>query len=166
MSASFEEAILVRHGYEEVAEESCSTSTLFPILLTWTAVLGMNDGYEFLREQVLPRLKGTTPNFWSSEQGYDSLVADPMALHEHGTGEAIMQFPQEAQEFLQQMSRGLAGIDHIEKSAWYQGGAPYIPLLAALHWHLQLPRELLVQQAMAFAGVVLPVANTGEMPPQ
>ena len=49
------------------------------------------------------------------------------------------------------MAVGLAGIDNIEKSAWYQVRAPYIPLLAALHWQSQIPREMLVKQAIAFA---------------
>ena len=153
MSAPFEEILLVRWGYEEVAEEYCSTSTLLPVLLTWTAVLGMHDGYAFLREHVFPKLIGTTPNFWSAEQGYDSVVADPVALHRHGIGEAVMHLPEDAGEFLRLMSGGLDGADHIETSAWYQSRAPYIPLLAALHWQMQLPREMLVQQAIAFAAV-------------
>lgn len=58
------------------------------------------------------------------------------------------------------MSVGLAGIDNIEKSVWYQVSAPYIPLLAALHWQSQVPREMLVKQAMAFAVPTGPLAKT------
>jgi hypothetical protein len=152
MSASFEEAVWVRHGYEQMEQEFCSTSTLVPILLTWTAALAMDDGYTFLREDVVPRLDGSTPNFWSAEGGYDAVIADPNAFHEHGIGEAVKQFHEDPREFLRLMSEGLAGVDHIEQSAWYQVRAPYIPLLAALHWQGQLPRQMLVQQAMAFAG--------------
>ncbi|RWA52603.1 hypothetical protein AU476_16910 [Cupriavidus sp. UYMSc13B] len=160
MSASFDDAILVRHGYEELSDDFQPTSTLLPILFTWTAVLGMNDGYDFLRVEVLPKMKSTTPNFWSSEHGYDSVVADAKALHEHGIGETIMDVPNDPQDFLRQMSVGLAGVEHVEHSSWYQARAPYIPILAALHWQAQIPREVLVQQAMAFAGVELPtVAN-------
>ena len=36
--------------------------------------------------------------------------------------------------------------------AWYQSRAAYVPLLAALHWHLQVPREMLVKHAAAVAG--------------
>lgn len=150
MSAPFEDALHVRSGDEEMAEEFCQTSTLLPILFTWVAVLGMKDAYEFLRSEVLPRLKGTTPNFWSSEQGFDSAVGDGQALHEHGVGEAITQFPAEPAAFLREMSDSLLGIDDIEKSIWYQLRAPYIPLLAALHWRSQLPRGMLIKQAIAF----------------
>ena len=160
MSAPFEEAILMRSGYDEMREEFCSTSTLLPVLLTWTAVLGMNESYASLREYVFPKLKGTTSNFWSSERGYDSVVADAAALHEHGIGEAVMQLPEEPGEFLRLMTKGLDGVDGIETSKWYQVRAPYIPLLAALHWQAQLPREMLVRQAIAFAAAEPPAHAT------
>ena len=156
MSATFDDAILVRHGYDEMSDDFHPTSTLLPILLTWTAVLGMGDGYAFLRSEVLPKLNSTTPNFWSCEKGYDSVVANAKALHEHGIGEAIMDVPEDPQEFLREMAVGLEGAEEILHSSWYQARAPYIPLLAALHWQAQIPREVVVQQAMAFAGVRLP----------
>lgn len=158
MTAPFDDAMLVRESYEEMSGEFCRTSTLLPILMTWTAVLGIADGYKFLREEVVPKLNQTTPNFWSSEKGYDSVVADAAALHEHGIGEAITEFPETPEEFLKQMSAGLDGVDHIETSTWYQMRAPYIPLIAALHWQSQLPREMLVQQAMAFSSAESPSA--------
>jgi len=151
MSAPFEDALSVRNGDEEMADEFCHTSTLLPILFTWAAVLEMKDAYAFLRSEVVPRLNGTTPNFWSSERGFDDAVGSGQALHEHGVGEALTQFPEESAEFLRSMSVELGGIDGIEKSVWYQVRAPYIPVLAALHWQSQLPREMLVKQAMAFA---------------
>lgn len=152
MSATFEDALAVRDGEEEMTDEFCNTSTLLPIIFLWTAALGMRDAYDFLRLEVLPHMKGTTPNFWSSESGFDDAVGSGRALHEHGVGESVMQFPEEPGEFLQAMSVGLAGIDGIENSSWYQLRAPYIPLLAALYWQSQLPREMLVRQTIAFAG--------------
>jgi hypothetical protein len=104
-----------------------------------------------------------TPNFWSSDQGYDSVVADGSALHAHGIGEALMEIPKEPADFLRQMSEPLESIEPIEKCAWYQILAPYIPLLAALHWQAQLPREMLVKQAIAFAQAMPP--RTGSIPP-
>jgi len=154
MSATFEDALAVRDGEEEMSDEFCKTSTLLPIMFIWTAALGMRDAYDFLRSEVLPRLKGTTPNLWSSESGFDDAVGSGQALHEHGVGESVMQFPEEPGEFLQAMSVGLAGIDGIEKSTWYQLRAPFIPLLAALHWQSQLPREMLARQTVAFADTV------------
>jgi hypothetical protein len=52
-------------------------------------------------------------------------------------------------EFLSLLATPLAGVASIERSAWYQFRAAYIPLLAALHWRLQVPREMLVKQAIA-----------------
>lgn len=168
MAAPFEDAILIRHGYEEMSEEFCSISTLIPILLTWTAALGMKDGYSFLREQVVPRAKGTTLNFWSTDKGFDGTVSDPRAVHEHGVGEAVIVIPEEPMDYLQTMSKALNGVEPIEKSAWFQLRAPYVPMLAAIHWQSQLPREMVVQQAMVFAGVALPdtvpVADSDSIP--
>ena len=151
MSATFEDALAVRDGEEEMADEFCNTSTLLPIMFVWTAALGMRDAYDFLRLDVLPHLKATTPNLWSSESGFDDAVGNGWALHEHGVGESVMHVPEQPDEFLMAMSVPLTGIDGIDKSSWYQLRAPYIPLLAALHWQSQLPREMLVGQTIAFS---------------
>lgn len=151
MSATFEDALAIRDGEEEMPDEFCNTSTLLPMMFVWTAALDMRDAYDFLRSKVLPRLKGTTPNLWSSESGFDDAVGSGQTLHEHGVGESVMQFPEEPCEFLQAMSVGLAEIDGIEKSTWYQLRVPFIPLLAALHWQSQLPREMLIRQTVAFS---------------
>lgn len=165
MSGSFEEALSIRHGYAEMADENCAVSTLFPILLVWTAVLGMDDFYKILREQVHPRLQKSTPNFWSSEEGFDAVVASPIDLHEHGIGEPISHFPEDPQQFLHMMSQTLRDVEPIESCAWYRARAPYVPLLAAIHWGTQVPRVALVKQAIAFASSVeamadAPVAQT------
>lgn len=155
MSAPFEEAVLIRQGDLELSEEFCSTSTLIPIMLIWTATLGMKDSYTFLRNQVVPKTNGTTLNFWSSDKGFDATVSNPLALHEHGIGEAVIEIQEDPMEFLQTMSKALSDVEPIEKAAWFQVPAPYIPMLAAIHWQSQLPREMVVQQAMAFSGMEL-----------
>ena len=155
-TASFEEVLSVRHGNQEIAEEHVRTSTLFPILAVWSAVLGMDELYHFLREQVLLRLDKTTPNFWSSESGFDDVVAKPTKLHEHGYGEPTYFFPQDPRRFLIAMSRSLPDAEPLEASTWYQLRAPYIPLLAAVHWGKQVPRVALVRQAIAFASLAPP----------
>lgn len=151
MTALFEDALAVRHGREEAAEELYNTSRLFPILCTWAAALGMVSTYTFLRDEVMRDLRGVTPNFWSSEHGFDAVVADGQALHEHGIGEAVTQVHEDPKAFLREMASGLEGVEHIEQSAWYQLRAAHIPLLAAVYWHVQLPREMVVQQATALA---------------
>jgi hypothetical protein len=150
-SAPFEEALLVRHGYQEMSEQFSQTSTLVPILLLWTAALGMRDAYIFLRNEVIPAIEKTTLNFWSSDIGFDHLVADPGALFRHGVGEAVMFIPEGPNDFLTKMAAPLDGVESIENAVWYGLRSPYIPLLAALHWRVQLPRELLVKQAVALS---------------
>lgn len=156
MSAPLEEAVLIRQGKEEMLDEFCSTSTLVPILLTWTASLGMQDSYSFLRDQVVPSAKGTTPNFWNADKGYDSIVSDPGMLHAHGAGEALGDIPEAPEDFLRVMSEGLSEIEPIESSAWYQLDVHLIPMLAAIHWRSQLPRQLLVRQAVRASSALQP----------
>lgn len=155
LTAPFEEALAIRHGYEEMDQQFISTCTLVPILLLWSAALDMRDAYTHIRDEVIPAMPKTTLNFWSSDAGYDGLVADPVALHAHGVGEGVLNVPADPAEFLARMAKPLAAVQTIEDSHWYQFRVPYIPLLAALHWRLQVPREMLVKQAMALTADVL-----------
>lgn len=151
-SASFEEVLLIRNGDTETSEEFRATTTLVPLLLLWAAVLKMDEAYSFIRTKVLPSIPNTTLNFWSSDAGFDKLLADPVGLQQHGIGEAILNIPVDPEEFLRTMSTPLLGVESIDKSAWYQFRAAYLPLLAALHWRLQIPREALVKHAIALTG--------------
>lgn len=155
LTAPFEEVLAIRHGYEEMDQQFISTCTLVPILLLWSAALDMRDAYTHIRDEVIPAMPKTTLNFWSSDAGYDGLVADPVALHAHGVGEGVLNVPADPAEFLARMAKPLAAVQTIEDSHWYQFRVPYIPLLAALHWRLQVPREMLVKQAMALTADVL-----------
>lgn len=158
-SAPFEEALLIRQGYEETSEESRSTSTLIPVLLIWTAALGMDDAYHFIRDRILPLIPQTTPNFWSPDKGFDELVADPVALQQHGVGEAVLSIDAEPEQFVLKMSAPLPGVESIEEAVWQKVRAEYVPLLAALLWQLQVPREMMVKQAIGAAGYVFPCAS-------
>ena len=42
----------------------------------------------------------TTLNMWSSDVGFDTLVADPVELHKRGVGESMQNVPAEPAEFL------------------------------------------------------------------
>lgn len=152
LTSPFEDALLVRHGDEEMSDEFKSTSTLVPLLLIWASALGMKDVYSHIRENVLPAIPKTTLNFWSSDVGFDKLVANPASLQQHGVGEGVMHVPADPTEFLKTMTQPLAGVESIEQATWYQLRAPYIPLLAAVHWRLQVPREMLVKHVMAVTG--------------
>lgn len=152
LSAPFEEALAARHGEEEVSPEFMSTTTLVPLLLLWASVLEMSEVYAFTKREVVAAIPNTTLNFWNSDEGYDKLVANQHALHAHGVAEAVLHLPDTAAEFLRSITPALPGVQSIESSAWYQSRAAYVPLLAALHWRLQVPREMMVKHAAAVAG--------------
>ncbi len=160
LSAPFEEALAVRHGDEDMSPEFMATTTLVPLLLVWASVLEMNEVYAFIKREVVAATPSTTLNFWNSDEGYDKLVADEVALRTHGVAEAVLHLPDAAAEFLQVITPALPGVQSILASSWYQARAAYVPLLAALHWRLQVPREMLVKQAIAVAG------GADERPPE
>lgn len=151
MTAPFEDLLAIKHGYEAPSPEFRSTSTLLPILLLWAAALGMSDVYAYARTEILPALKDTTPNCWSADVGFDAVVANPAELFAHGVGEGIVHVPEKLTEFLSTMTAALPEVQPIENAVWYKQRAAYIPLLAALHWRLQVPREMLARHAMAVA---------------
>jgi hypothetical protein len=156
VAAPFEDALRIRWGDQEANEESSSTTTIVPVLLTWTAALGREDLFEFLKKQVIPAMpQWCTMNFWSSDFGYDGAVADGKTLQEHGIAEGLMYVPDTCADFLARMSRPLIGVDPIENAEWYRQQAPYIPVLAALHWGLQIPRMMLVRHATALCSQAL-----------
>jgi hypothetical protein len=152
MVASFEDALSVRAGEADDLQEFMATSTLVPILLTWSAVLDQRDVYDFLRSKVLPKISGTTLNFWDAEAGYDWLLADEQKLSEHGVGVSAQPVPEQTSDFLVTACKPVEGVESIEKSAWYRAGLAFVPLMASLHWGLQIPREMLVRHAIALAG--------------
>lgn len=155
--AQFEDIVQIRHGYMDFEESQLSASTLTPILLTWFAALEMPEAFAFLRGKILETRERTTPNFWSSDVGYDEVVNNDFKLYSHGVGEAVTEIPVDPLEFLTKMSAPLPGCAAIADSAWYKQGLTVIPLLAAIHWHLQMPREAIVQQAAALCGVQIPI---------
>ena len=148
-SGGFDDVLVVHHEYSEPVDEFYNTTTLVPILLLWTAALGMTDGYEFLRAQVVPNLKGATMNFWSPAEGFDAIVADGPALQRSGVGMPVEALPNAPGDFLAMLAESISVLPSIEKAAWYQTSAAYIPLMSALVFRLQLPREMLIQQTLA-----------------
>ncbi|WP_431046720.1 hypothetical protein [Roseateles sp. L2-2] len=161
---TLDEQLQVRFGLQNPSDASTASSTLIPILLTWTAALGLDGAYQFLREVVMPECSWSTPNFWSSDAGYDEVVADPRALHSHGIGEALAFVPAKPKEFLERMAKPLPGVESIEASGWYRARFPFIPMLAALQWERQIPRQMLVQQAVAFCESGAALNNSPEAP--
>lgn len=150
--ATFEDALSIRAGEAEDLSEFISTSTLVPVLLTWSVVLNQGDIYEFVTRKVLPKVPGTTLNFWDSDAGYDRLVADAQKLSEHGIGVSAEPLPPQPEDFLATASQALPSVESIENAAWYKAGLAVLPLMASLHWGLQVPREMLVKHAIALTG--------------
>lgn len=149
LSASFEDALAVRHGDDEPNEEFMSVTTLVPVLLLWSATLEVRHVYDFLRESVASKLGSTTMNFWSPDEGFDGVVADAGQLSKHGVGEGLLHVHPEPADFLTAMSTPLAEVQTIDKATWYRQGVGYLPLLSAVHWRLQVPREVLAKQTLA-----------------
>jgi hypothetical protein len=159
LTCGLEEALNIRFGFEEADDEACSCSILIPILLTWTAALGIDEGYEYLRSTIIPKSPWTTNNLWSSDQGFDDVVASHRALFEHGVSESVDQPPADRHAFLRSMAEPLPGVEPIDQSDWFRAGFAFIPMLAALHWGLQLPRQMLVRQAVAYLEGLPPAAE-------
>ena len=154
LTCSFEEALAIRHGVEDVSPEFMQTTTVLPILLLWTAALSMDDAYRFLLEEVIAAVPDASLNLWSSDTGFDGLVASPSALRKHGVGEVLRDPPALPADLLQLLSVPLPGVAPITDAAWYQLRAAFIPLLAGLHWKLQVPREMVLQHMLAAAAEV------------
>ena len=144
-TATFHEALELRHGYAELEKQWHSTSTLVPILAFWTAALEMSEAYQFLRTTVVAKMSETTMNVWSSDAGFDGLLWNPQLLFAHGVGEALHTLQEDPADLLAALSVPLTGVASIVEASWYSLRSPYLPLLAAVHWRLQAPREMLVK---------------------
>lgn len=149
LATGFEDALSVRWGETELADEFMKITTLVPVLLLWTAVLDMPQVYAHIRGRVCSAIPDTTLNFWSSDAGYDAVLAEAKSMYEHGVGEGLGSLPDTPSAFLAEVGKPLEGVEPIEKAAWYEAGLGFIPLLAGLHWRLQVPREMLVKHATA-----------------
>lgn len=150
--ATFDDVLQIRFGYMDEEDEHLSATTLIPILLVWVAALDVDGAYEFLRTELGQIRSKTTPTFWSAEAGYDDVVADGDKLHHHGIGVTIPVPSESPKEFVEQMSKPFPNCIEIESSSWFKAGASLIPLLAALYWNTQIPREFLVRQALELSG--------------
>jgi hypothetical protein len=153
LNASFEDALRLRREGGEVDEEFISISTLIPILLVWAAALGLDDAYQGLRKDIAPKMSAATFNLWSSDVGFDAAVADPRKLHGHGVGEALQVIDENPAELLERLHKPTPGVQSIEEAPWYKARLTLIPLLAAMHWRMQVPREMLVKHVSAVAGL-------------
>jgi len=163
MRATFDDVLQIRRGYMELGPEHQPASTLTPILLTWFAALEMPEAYTFLRGKMLEHREKITPNFWSTDAGYDGIVNDFDRIHSHGVGEAMTVISEDPLEFLSKMVVTLPGCESIADSSWYKQGLTIIPLMAAVHWSVQIPREAIVRQVVALCGIQIS-ASTAATP--
>jgi hypothetical protein len=95
--------------------------------------------------------------------GYDSLLADPVKLHALGVGQELRDVPAEPDELLQRLAKPGPEVPPIDEASWYKTSQAYLPLLAARHWRLQVPCEMLVKHAMAVSGKTLSNEMTAGM---
>lgn len=151
-TGSLEDLMNLRETGGEVPDDMKATSTLLPIVLMWLAHFRMQDAYGHLLGEVLPQVQEkTTPNFWSPDADFDAAVADGRRLAQHGVAEPCLSWPDDCTYFVELFNKPLDGATPIEKLPWFERRLPFIPMLAALYWELQLPREMLVQQSLAFS---------------
>lgn len=153
-TATFDDLLQARHGLIELPLEALRISTLLPILLIWTAALDMADVYTLIRERIAPIFPEMSPNLWSSEDGFDALVASPAQLSAHGIAEPLIELPEDGKDLLALLQAPLTGTTSIEESVWYKQRVAYIPLLAAQYWRLQVPREMVVKHVLAVCASV------------
>ncbi len=146
LNASFAEALQVRHGDGDIDPSFLNTCALIPLLAIWSAALDVPGAYPTLVGQIAPRMSGTSMNVWNSDTGYDAVVGSWSEINAHGVGEVIIDFPATPLQYLLELIQPLVGVESIAESQWFQASAPYIPLMAALHWRCLLPREMLVKQ--------------------
>ncbi|TBR11657.1 MAG: hypothetical protein EPO47_01540 [Rugosibacter sp.] len=151
LNATFQQALELRTGSDEFLEEYANTSMLIPILALWAAALGMPEGYTFIRNSIAPQIPDTTLNVWNSDVGFENTIASYKLLCEHGVAEAIHSFPENPGQYISELATPIPGLQSIDESLWYRSNVPYLPLLAALHWRLQIPREMMARQATALA---------------
>lgn len=152
LSCGFEDALAIRNGEQNGVEEATNVTTVIPVLLTWAAALEREDLYALLMEKVVPAIPTwCTLSMWSSDVGFDSVLGDEAALSEHGVSEGLLFVPPTGEQFNLRMCVALNDIEPIEQSTWYARREPFIPMLAALHWGLQLPRTMMVRQAVALS---------------
>ena len=151
MQADFSDALEARHDANYLLEEFLNSSMLLPIVLLWCASLGLAPLYEYLRSSILPRVRGTTMNMWFADENFDSIVNDPVALHSRGFSFTLSNLPADLQGFIALARKTSPEVPALETGEWYKAGCPFIPLLAARHWRLQIPKQMLVEHILAFS---------------
>lgn len=148
LHADFTDALEVRHNAKYPKEEFLNVSTLVPILLLWCAALGLRELYDGLRNHIIPKIPDTTLNMWSSDERFDAIVNNPGQMHASGFGESISDIPEDPEKFIQNLQVTSKEIPALSTSSWYQARVPFIPLLAARHWKLQIPKQMLVEDVI------------------
>jgi len=155
--AEFDELLEIRKNSKTPTDEMMAVSTLLPILALWCAALNLEFPYKIIRETILPRISGTTLNMWSADETFDKIVNDQYALHSSGFGHPFKGLPPSPQEYISMLGTTAEEIPSVSESIWHKERLGFIPLLAARHWKLQIPKQALVAQTLVFTK-----ANMGE----
>ena len=150
MAAEFEEVLETRNSSSEPNPDFLNVSSLIPILAMWCAVLNIDESYQVIRQRILPSMPDLSLNIWSSDLDFDGIVNEPVSLHESGFGQVLSGLPETATQLLSILKKEVEGIPPLDKNSWYRNRVSMIPLLAALHWKLQIPKQMLVEHISAF----------------
>lgn len=130
-------------------------TTLVPVLAVWASTLGLSEQYARLWH-IHQRVKEATPNLWTPTAGHDSVLHDAGALSKHGIAETFLQMPQSADEYRSHLRGQLGDAPSISSFSWYQARLAVLPLLSAMHCRRQVPREMLLEHALALSIAPLP----------
>ena len=151
LNASFEELIAFSYSLSDAGADSMETSTLVPILALWAAALGMEKIYTALRDDIVPKMPDTMLNTWTPSGEFEEILSDPMKLVGDGIGDTYSGLPATGQEFLALVMAGHKDFPQSESFTWYLWRVPFLPLIVARHWKLQIPRQLAANLAVEFA---------------
>lgn len=150
MTAQFEEVLEIRNSSSAPNPEHLDVSSLIPILALWCAVLDIDEAYQVIRQRILPSMPDLSLNIWSADEDFDGIVNDQAVLHESGFGQVLSDLPENAKQLLSMLKQDVKEIPSLDKLAWHKNRVTMIPLLAALHWKLQIPKQMLVAHISAF----------------
>ncbi|ARK80118.1 hypothetical protein BOC40_06535 [Burkholderia pseudomallei] len=138
---SFDDLVAIRFEHLQMSSELTEVSTLLPTLALWCQVLGADDDYAWLVQKVAPLFSEATLNTWFAGPGYESALNDPYKLLENGFTLTIT-LPPNISELSAMLKPVPETVPALEELQAVKYGIPWIAIVAARHWHLQIPHDL------------------------
>ncbi|RIJ85162.1 hypothetical protein RSP822_17135 [Ralstonia solanacearum] len=138
---SFDDLVAIRYEHLPMSDELTNVSTLLPALALWCHSLGAESEYAWLVQKVVPLFHHTTLNIWFCGADFEAVLMDPDKLEANGFTEAV-RLPNTMSDLASVLQPPQHGIPALEEQQAVKFGMPWLGLLAARHWHLQIPHDL------------------------